>query len=68
MHENDQFYFYFSTFLLFLFSFVTINYILFIYFQIKKMKEIKMENGKHNMQKSNKKERIKVIMEQKYEI
>ena len=32
------------------------------------MKEIKMENGKHNMQKSNKKERIKVIMEQKYEI
>ena len=67
MHENDQFYFYFSTFL-FLFSFVTINYILFIFFQIKKMKEIKMKNGQHNMQKSNKKERIKVIMEQKYEI
>ena len=68
MHENDQFYFYFSTFLLFLFSFVTINYILFIFFQIKKMKEIKMKNGQHNMQKSNKKEGIKVIMEQKYEI
>ena len=32
------------------------------------MKKIKTKNGQHNMQKSNKKERIKVIMEQKYEI
>ena len=32
------------------------------------MKETKMKNGQHNMQKSNKKEIIKLIMEQKYEI
>ena len=63
-----NFIFIFQHFFFFLFSFVTINYILFIFFQIKKMKEIKMKNGQHNMQKSNKKERIKVIMEQKYEI